>query len=56
MNNIKGDFIICLIIAHIIMTMIIGIILLGKADNILQSAIDRDDKLMSACGYVLGNE
>ena len=41
---------------YICITISFGFILLKKMDANENAALDRDDRIMVACGYVLGNE
>jgi len=56
MSNVKLNFIIWMIFIHIFATLLMATIVIMKIEGIAKLEIDRDDRLMSACGYVLGNE
>ena len=56
MYNSRYYVIIGLILIQFLTILLVCLIVIEKSDQILKSEIDRDDRLMSACGYVLGNE
>ena len=55
MNDIRFNFIICIMLMQIFIILVSGFIMFQKTEEMIQSQMDRDDRIISACGYVLGN-
>jgi hypothetical protein len=56
MNDIRFNFIISIMLIHIFIMLVTGFILFQKTEELLQSQMQRDDRIISACGFVFGDE